>query len=103
MNMMAGPPLFKRAIVQTGEARAMLHPALSQDLEEAIDKRCNQLLLSFGCLTLDFGSTYVCMNRMWHSLALTMLQAQLQVQLLPLQILIICHGQCTELCGAVAQ
>ena len=58
MNMMAGPPLFKRSIVQTGEARAMLHPALSQDLEEAIDKRCNQLLLSFGCLTLDFGSTY---------------------------------------------
>ncbi|DBA69525.1 TPA: hypothetical protein ACH3X2_012726 [Trebouxia sp. C0005] len=42
MNMMAGPPLFKRAIVQTGEARAMLHPALSQELEEAIDKSDKQ-------------------------------------------------------------
>lgn len=42
MNMMAGPPLFKRAIVQMGEARATLHPALSQDLEGATvtDRRC---------------------------------------------------------------
>lgn len=37
MNMMAGPPLFKRAIVQVGEARTLLHPSLSQDLDANAD------------------------------------------------------------------
>lgn len=39
MNMMAGPPLFKRAIVQVGESRASLHPSLSQDLDSTTDTR----------------------------------------------------------------
>lgn len=53
MNMMAGPPLFKRAIVQMGEARATLHPALSQDLEGAMvtDRRCKLACIGV-CVTL---------------------------------------------------
>lgn len=39
MNMMAGPPCFKRAIVQVGEARSLLHPNLSQDLDRSADTR----------------------------------------------------------------
>jgi hypothetical protein len=75
MNMMAGPPLFKRAIVQTGEARAMLHPALSQDLEEAIDKRCNPTAALMYLMQNGFSPHLVLLvhpNFMWHSLALTM-------------------------------
>ena len=40
MNMMAGPPCFKRAIVLVGEARTSLHPNLSQDLDRSADPRC---------------------------------------------------------------
>ena len=75
MNMMAGPPLFKRAIVQTGEARAMLHPALSQELEEAIDKRCNPTAAPIPLMPNRSSShliLVVLVIGVWHSLSLTL-------------------------------
>ena len=55
MNMMAGPPCFKRAIVQVGEARASLHPSLSIDLDGPADTRYTAAvcLVCLQCLTVQ--------------------------------------------------
>ena len=73
--MMAGPPLFKRAIVQTGEARAMLHPALSQELEEAIDKRCSPTAAPISLMPNGSSSHLILRVHticMWRSFSLTL-------------------------------
>ncbi len=46
-------------------------------------------------MTLDFESTY--------DLHVALIFVDIAAQLLPPQTLLIYHGQCTELCGAVAQ
>ena len=52
MNMMAGPPCFKRAIVQVGEARASLHPNLSQGVDRSADTRYSNFVCSTECACL---------------------------------------------------
>ena len=59
MNMMAGPPLFKRAVILTGEARVMLHPALSEELSQGdIDKRYTAVMLLLWQPTCRAESLY---------------------------------------------